>query len=370
MAKRIQIKLADPGIDAADKKAAMGVLDSGQLVCGPRGREFEVELEKLTRTRHAIAVSSGTTALLAAMRALGIGPYSTVVVPGFTFPAPAAAAAFLGADVRVCDVDPATFCISPDALEPYIDDDVSLVVAVDQFGVPAPVPALERMLAPRNIPVLVDAACSIGSTLDGEPCGSFGTAATFSFHPRKVVTTSEGGAVLTNSGEVASRVRLVVNHGLKDGVFDSFGLNLRLSEMGAAIGEAQLKRLKTIIEKRRALARRYKVLPLQFQGSTPEAQVNYQTLAALLPKPLDTTDRADFLRVLREQGIEANIASYCLAAVPALGKQLEIDPGSTPVAFDLHERGVALPLHPGLSFDDVDEVVRVVLNWLHSREVL
>lgn len=361
----IRIKLADPGIEQEDKDAAVAALDSGQLVDGPRCRAFEAELRRVCKRRHAIVVSSGTTALLAVMKALGVGPKSTVVVPAFTFPAPAAAAAFLGAKVRVCDVDPHTFCISPETLEPTLDDSVSLVVAIDQFGAPAPVPEIEDLLKPRGIPVLVDAACSIGSTLDGQPCGSFGTAATFSFHPRKVITTGEGGAVLTDYDMVAKRIRQIVNHGLEDGKFASTGLNLRLSEIAAAIGRTQLERLDEILKTRRELGAMYQTLPIRFQSPPPGAEVNFQTVAAALPENLVESDRQDLIATMKKQGIQANIASYCLGEVPELARRLEISSVETPVAKSLHERGIALPLHVRMSAADVWEVVKVVRSWLN-----
>ncbi len=369
MAKEIKIKLDDPGISLTDLDAAVDVIKSSWLVNGPKAREFESELQGITGRAHAIVTSSGTTALLAAMQALGVGHGSTVIVPAFTFPAPAAVAAFLGAKVRVCDVDPATFCLSPATLEPHLDSKVSLVVAIDQFGMPAPVPDLEELLQPRGIPVLVDAACSIGSTLDNMPCGSLGVVAVFSFHPRKVVTTGEGGAVLTDYDQIASRVRRSVNHGLEDGEFQSIGLNLRMSEIGAAIGKTQVSRLADIVTRRRTLARCYRTLPIQFQEPPPGAETNQQTVAALLPKPLTSSDRAHLLETLRQEGVEAGIASYCLGAVPAIAQKLGVDAADTPVAKELHERGIALPLHPKLDEKEVDEVVSVMLNWFRSRGV-
>ncbi len=366
----IRIKLDDPGITPADEEAALRVLGSGKLVNGSQGWMFENELTKQTERKYAIAMSSGTTALLAAMKALGVGPGSKVVVPAFTFPAPASAAAFLDADVMVCDVDRATFNLSPETIEPLLDDDVSLVIAIDQFGMPAPVPEIEQLLKSRGIPLLVDAACSIGATIDGKPCGSFGTVATLSFHPRKIITTGEGGAVLTDYKQVAARVRRLMNHGMEDGTFVSTGLNLRMPEVGAAIGLSQITRLNEIVERRRALAKRYfEALPLQFQEIPMGGTSNYQTLVAVLPKTLNSEDRRDLIITLRAQGIEANIASYCLGQVPGIARRLGIDASLTPVARSLHERAMALPLSASLTDENVDEVIKTVHKWLYSHGV-
>lgn len=370
MALGPRIKLADPVIESAEQENVQAVLKSGWLVTGPKGKNFEQELGRLVGREHVTAVSSGTAALFAAMRAMGIGRQSRVIVPAFTFPAPAAAAAFLGAQVVPCDVDAGTFCISPETLSPHLEGRISLVVAIDQFGMPAPVPALEKMLKSRGIPILVDAACSLGSTLDGKPCGSFGRAAAMSFHPRKIITTGEGGAVLTNDEELAAAIRQLVNHGLEDKNFKSVGLNLRLSEISASLGLAQLCRLEAIVRRRRALAERYrKTLNVKFQASIAGASSNYQTLAFVLPDELTRTDRDDLLEFLDSEGIEARIASYCLGAEQAIARQMRIDDEATPNAGRLAEGGVALPLHPNLSTQDVDRVCEAVSKWLRSRGV-
>jgi dTDP-4-amino-4,6-dideoxygalactose transaminase len=367
MASGIRIKLDDPGIDAADERAAVEVLRSGQLVCGPRVGELEALLALRTERKHAVCVSSGTAALYLAFEALGIGRGNTVVVPALTFPAPAIAAAMLGAEVRVCDVDPVTLNLSAGSLEPHIDGEVSLVVAVDQFGNPAPIPQIEELVQPLGIPVLVDAACSLGSTLDGGPCGSFGVAAVLSFHPRKVITTGEGGAVLTDDDALARHVRRARNIGIDNGEFTCLGLNLRPSEIGAAIGASQLQRVDATIERRRELSALYRVLPLRFPEPIAGAVTNLQTAVALLPSSAGSNARDELIGEMAAQGVEIGAASYCIGALPWLARRLGVDPAATPVALDVHERGIALPLHAGLELDDVDEVVRLLGEWLAGR---
>ena len=363
----IRIKLADPNLESSELEAACDVLKSGWLVKGRKCRALEKALKELTGRRQAIAVSSGSMALFAAMKALDIGPGATVMVPALTFPAPAFVAAFLGATVRVTDVDPFTFNISEQTLSQCMDPSVSLVVAIDQFGMPAPVKEIENMLAERGVPVLVDAACSIGASLDQVPTGSTGQVSTFSFHPRKVVTTGEGGAVLTDDEHIARKVRQLADQGMEGGKFSSIGLNLRLGEVNAAIGLEQLKRLDEVVEKRRALADRYRALPLRLQKAPENAKSNYQTLVAMLPRDCTSETREAFIAHLLGHGIEAQIASYCLGATPGISEVLDIDATHTPNAMAVHERGVALPLHPGLTLRDVDEVVEVVHDWFNQR---
>lgn len=362
-----RIKLADPNVEKPEMAAVDEVLRSGTLVRGAEIRRFEAALQRLTGRRNAVAVSSGSMALLAAMNCLGAGPGSTVVVPALTFPAPAFVASFLGATVRTADVDPVTFNVSAATLASTIDVDTTLVVAIDQFGLPAPVEEIETVLTPARIPLLVDAACSLGATYKDAPAGSFGTMAVFSFHPRKIVTTGEGGAVLTDDDTLARKIRLLADQGMLGGEFHGIGLNLRLGEINAAIGTEQLNRLDEILKMRRLLAERYRQLPLQFQEAYPGAVSAHQTLTALLPDGYTAKDRNALLTHLAERGIEAGVASCCLGAVPAIAEALKLDARRTPNALAIHERGVALPLHPGLRLADVDEVLNVVHDWLNQR---
>ncbi len=364
---QFRIRLASPEMADEELEAVRTVLLSGRLVKGPFCRALEEALQRITSRRYAVAVSSGSMALLAAMKGMGIGPGHTVAVPALTFPAPAFIAAFLGATVRAVDVDPETFNVSRRTLLEGLDGSVDLVVAIDQFGLPVPVPDIQEALASYGIPVLVDAACSIGAALDGAPAGSLGMAATLSFHPRKVITTGEGGAVLTDDEGLAGEVRRWVDQGVENGTFKTIGLNLRLGELNCAIGVKQLERLEAFVERRRRLAKRYAALPLRFQTPGKGASSNYQTLAAMLPSGAVPADRDDLVRHLREGGIEATIASYCLGTVPGIRRALMLDDATTPVAREIHELGIALPLHPGLTEREVDEVIEVVHNWLKKK---
>lgn len=352
------IPLASPWTDLAEAQAVQQVLRSGRLVQGPRTTAFEQRLSALCRRRHAVAVSSGTTALLAALRVLGVGPGRTVIVPALTFPAPAAAAAWLGATVRLCDVEPDTMNLSARTLAPCLEDDVALVIAIDQFGMPAPYDELESLVSSQGVSLLVDAACSLGSAWRQRACGSFGLMSTMSFHPRKVVTTGEGGVVLTDDDELAALLCRERNHGLDSGAFVQPGLNLRLGEVPAAIGLAQLDKLEEIVTRRRALAERYVgSLPLAVQKEPLGAFSNRQTLAACLP---DHMDRQAFVQAMSSRGIEVGLLSTWTAGLPSLAASLSKMQPPTPVARDLAHRGVALPLFPRMTLQEVDTVVGVV----------
>lgn len=366
--KGARIRLADPGICDEDVEAVEAVLRSGWLVRGEHSRAFSRKIAEKTGRGCALSVSSGTAALLVGMRALGVGPGSTVIVPAFTFPAPVGAAAFLGAKVRLCDVDPETFNISAETLERALDGDVDLVVAIDQFGVPAPLDEVEELASERKIPVIVDAACSLGSEYKGRPCGSFGRLATTSFHPRKALTTGEGGAVLCDDPELFEAVRRLSDHGMSGGSFVSPGVNFRMSEPAAALGLAQLSRFEQTLKRRRELAERYRRgLRLRIQGSPRVSKSNAQTLAAVVPRELGETARDDLIAKLRGHGVEATVASMCVSALPGYD-WVSPKPDEVPVAAALHKQGIALPLHPGLKDSEVDEVVALVNDFVESRK--
>lgn len=366
--KGARIRLADPGVCDEDVKAVEAVLRSGWLVRGERSRAFSRKIAEKTGRGYALSVSSGTAALLVGMRALGVGPGSTVLVPAFTFPAPVGAAAFLGAKVRLCDVDPETFNISGETLEGAMDSDVDLVVAVDQFGVPAPLDEIEELASRRKIPVLVDAACSLGSEYKGRPCGSFGRLATTSFHPRKALTTGEGGAVFCDDAALFEAMARLSDHGMSGGSFVSLGVNFRMSEAAAALGLSQLTRFEETVKRRRAIADRYRrALRLRIQGAPKDSAGNAQTLAAVVSMELGETGRDDLIAWLRGHGVEATVASMCVSALPGYS-WVSPKPDEVPVAAALHKQGIALPLHPGLKDSEVDEVVALVNDFVESRE--
>lgn len=363
-----RIPLARPCLGKEETEAASSVLGSGRLVCGPRVGAFEDLVRERLGAAHAVAFSSGTAALWAALRCIDVGPGDDVIVPALTFPATAEAVIFNGARPVPADVDPGTFNLDPREVARRLTGKTKAVVAVDQFGLPADYPGIEHVLSRHSGTTLVeDAACSLGSSLDGKPCGTFGEASVLSFHPRKIVTTGEGGMVLTGHDGLAGSLRALRSHGQDpDGNFTLPGLNLRMGEMAGAVGEAQMARLGGFLARRRALAEAYvSALPpgITIQAAPPTAETNFQTLAALLPEDLGPAGRDRFVESMRARSIEVAIASFCLAALPAY-RGWTGDPGDHPCAMRVHHTGIALPLYPEMTDDEVQEVCAAV------REVL
>ncbi|MET0388610.1 MAG: DegT/DnrJ/EryC1/StrS family aminotransferase [Polyangiales bacterium] len=337
------------------------VLESGRLVQGERVAELEQVIAARVGRSHAVAVSNGTSALQLALRVLGVGPGDDVLVPDLTWPSPGHAVLELGARPVLVDVDPDDWNVSAEALLAARTTRTRAAIVIDQFGCPAASARIARVL--RDLPIVVDAACSLGSH-DGErACGARGTIATLSFHPRKVVTTGEGGMCLTDDDTLAGRLRELRNHGqVTPGVFGSASGNYRLSELAAALGLAQLQRLDTMLEQRRRLASRYdrELGVLRAQRLPEAARGNHQTYGVLLPEPYS---REVVIASLRERGIEAGKLSYALHQLPqfaAAAADAVAAGRSFPHATQIAERGLALPLFPGLRDAEQTHVIESV----------
>jgi perosamine synthetase len=360
------IRLARPHFDEQEEAAAVRVLRSGMLVQGPEVAAFEKEtLAALGATSEidAIAVSNGTSALELALAALDVGPGDEVIVPSVTWPSPGNAVLLRGAVPVVCDVLPTTFNIDPKAVAKLLTPKTRAIIAVDQFGVPADIAGIRRVAG--DIPIVEDAACAIGSTIDGSACGLLGDIGTFSFHPRKVVTTGEGGMVVSWRRELVTRVRTLRNHGqIEVGIFREAGPNERMSEMQAAIGRVQMRKLDEILRIRRAIGDEIRgALALAWQKIPAKATVNYQTLGFVLPKPATSPRkpaRDAIVKALREDGVEANILSYALHRLPPFAAHAVNTARELPYADAIVEGGVALPIHTRMSSSDVSKVIEVV----------
>jgi perosamine synthetase len=276
----------------------------------------------------------------------------------------------LGAEPVLVDVDPQEWNVTPDRLRALRTPKTRAAIAIDQFGNPARAGNIAAALP--DIPLLVDAACSLGSTIDNRPCGGFGIISCISFHPRKVLTTGEGGICLTDDRELADQIRALRNHGqISTGVFTRASGNYRLTNLAASIGIAQMSRLKDLVEARRSLAQRYlSALPqLSFQLSPQNARANYQTFGFLLPEGSSSERRDKLVKALIDQGVQSGILSYALHRLPSLERSAcaaKEAHRSFPASSAIADRGVALPLYPGMSRSDQDRVIEVVSTLLDS----
>ena len=341
------IRLAWPEVGEAELAEIAAVLETGQLTMGPKVEEFEALLAGATGTEHAIAVSSGTAALHVAVLALGLGQGDEVLVPAYTFPATANVVALAGARPVLVDVDPVTMNIDPEDAARRVTPRTKVVLAVHLFGRPA---RLEEL---PELPVLEDAAGALGATHRGRPCGGLGVLGCFSFHPRKIVTTGEGGAVTTNDADLAEHVRRLRHHGwspsdryedMPEGAY-----NYRLSDVLCALGIPQLRRLDGLLAARERVAAGYAERLAGLDVVLPQADAGdrhgWQAYV------IQVDDRDEVMAALRAQGIQCQIGTYALHRLGAYRDQ-----GPFPGADAVYERALALPLHTRLGDDELDRV--------------
>ncbi len=357
------IPLARPTLGQEETDAVAEVLSTGMLVQGERVARFEAGLRERTCRAHAVAVSSGTAALELALEALGIGAGDEVLVPAFTWPSPAHAIRRRGATPILVDVDPDEWNATAAAFGAARTGMTRAAIAIDQFGAPARHPEIAEALG--DLPVIEDAACAIGASLGDRPAGAFGRMACLSFHPRKVLTTGEGGAVVTDDPDLADRIRTLRNHGqASPGKFTEAGGNHRLTEIQGALGLVQLTRLDAMIARRRHLAGRYREalggLPLRWQRPAPGAEGNAQTFGLVLDEDAPMT-RDALLGHLKEAGIGAGILSYALHRLDTVNPA---DDAAYPVTSSLIDRGFAVPLHATLTDADQDQVIGALVRAL------
>lgn len=360
------IKLSRPHIGEETITRVAEILRSGNLVHGKEGAAFEAELSAFLGVKHALVVSSGTAALHLALLAAGIGEGDAVIVPDFTFPATASVVSMVGARPVLVDVDPYTYCLDLTALQQCLaswrgPERLRAVMPVSEFGHPVDMVALRALLAPHDLMIIEDAACAIGAGEEAALSGTQADIGCYSFHPRKTLTTGEGGALVTNNDDLAQAMRRFRNHGMERGEaglhFYFPGLNYRLTDFQSAIGRDQLRSLPGWIARRRELAQRYADLlqPLaeRFAIALPAAHAahSWQTYMIVLP---DHVQRSAVIAALAQRGIEANLGAQCLSALGIYGDKTA---PSLSVARRLYTQGMALPLYEGMSDDDVVRVV-------------
>lgn len=354
------IRLVIPEIGEEEIQAVAAVLRSGCLVQGQHVRQFERLVAEYVGVRHAVAMSSGTAALHLALLALGVGPGDEVIVPDFTFLATANVVELVGARPVLVDIDLATFNVDVSQIRPAITRRTKAIMPVHLFGQPADMTPILETAQEHGLFVIEDAACALGAEYHGRKCGAMGHVGCFSFHPRKAITTGEGGMVVTDDEAVAERVHQLRNHGMVTVAghnrFELAGFNYRMTDFQGALGVVQMSRLEGIIARRMELARLYHqalagipslVRPIAMDG----VRHIWQSYVVLLHEGIE---RDKVLQSLREQGIEAAIGTYAVSAQPHYGGPTSALPNSCRA----YEQGLCLPLHSRMSAADIEEVAR------------
>lgn len=358
------VPIAKPLLGEEESKAVAETIASGMIASGPRVAAFEKAFAEYVGARHAVATSNATTGLQAALVAMGVGPGDEVVVPAFTFIATANVVLFAGARPVFADVDPATYCLDPAAFEAAITPRTKAVIPVHLYGQPADVGAIEDIARRRGVAVLGDAAQAHGAAVGARKVGTFGDAECFSFYPTKNMTTAEGGIVTTNDEALAERVRSFVNHGRAKselGTYDHLrvGHNYRMTDVHAAIGLVQLRKLEGWNERRRHNAARL-TKALDGSGVVEVPRERPGVRHVWHQYTVRCRDRAATQERLKAAGVGFGV--YYPKPLHAYPHLAEHKTRETPHADRAAREVLSLPVHPALSDEDVDRVIRGVLG--------
>ena len=354
------------------------------VVQGPQVQRFEEDFARYTGLPHAAATSSCTTALHIAVAALGLAPGDEVLVPAFTWVSTANVVEYLGARPVFCDIDLDTFNVDAQALSDAAGERTVGMIPVHLFGLLADVEGFRRVADERNLWIVEDAACGFGGWYDDKHAGAFGTFAAFSFHPRKSITTGEGGMLTTADAELDALARSLRDHGAsrsdhaRHGSRGSFllseynhlGFNFRMTDLQGALGVVQLERADTILSRRRELAAAYDELLADVEWLTPQRIPDgyvsgYQAYVCLFHPEEPTMANVEQLHArrntlmltLEEQGIATRQGTHAPIAVGYYAEKYGLKPEEFPNAYIADRLSLALPLYPQMTQDDVELVV-------------
>jgi len=358
------IPLIEPVVGAAELENVESVLDSGYMTQGPYAEEFEDRVSDRVDAAHAITATSCTTGMELALEAVGVGDDDDVVLPDFTHPATANAVVRVGGNPVLVDVDRETYNIDLDALASALEAGADAMLPVSWGGQPLPTGPIRDLAETYDVPVVEDAACSLGATHDGDPVGSQFDASVFSFHPRKVLAMGEGGVVTTDDEELQRTVRSIKNFGTdpagdESGFVRADATNYRLSDVQAAIGVAQLEKLDEIVTRRREIAHRYTDLLTDVEGVVPPhepdaADHNFQCYCVYVEAGSDEA-RDRVIERLAEDDIETQIGTYALHRTKAFGDAARH--GTLEVSRSLYHNLLTLPVAHSMTEADQRRVV-------------
>lgn len=367
------IKLASPEIDFNEIEAIKSVLESGYLVQGEYVEAFEKKVSQFLNVKHAIAVSSGTAALHLALLAMGVGPNDEVIVPDFTFPATANVVELVGANNVLVDIKLDDFCIDVSQIEKKITSKTKAIMPVHEFGHSADMDMIMQLASKYNLKVIEDAACALGTEYKGKKIGTIGDIACFSFHPRKSITTGEGGIVVTNNDDIAKQIRLLRNHGIDwDSGVPQFmvpGYNYRLTNLQGAIGVVQMDKFNSMLNQKKELVKVYNEAFSNHPRISVPIEVNncshtYQTYYLLLNEGVN---RNKLIKLMKDFGIETNFGAYSVHSQPFYLQKYKLESSEFKNSIFAHNYGIALPLHTKLQEKDllfIAEKLKEALNQI------
>lgn len=370
--KEFQMRLTKPYISHKEMFAAARVLKSGNLTQGKVSSDFEKKIAFYAGGAYAFVTSSATTGLQLSLDVLKIGRGDEVIIPDFSFPATANSVIKVGATPVCVDIDLQTFCIDPKEIEKNITKHTKAIMPVHAFGLCANMPEILKIARKHGLRVVEDAACAIGSTIGTQHAGTFGDCGVYSFHPRKLITTGEGGAIITNDNALSEAITVSRSHGgVRGELFLEFiesGYNFRLSDINSAVGIVQLQKIDKIIAKRSSLVQVYEKFLLDSEyisvPSTPDGFVHtFQSYVVLLKAEID---RDSVIRELRKLDIESTLGTYSISSQPYFNQYLSDRKINVPRSKFAFAQTLTLPLYPQMKKTSVEKVSTSLLKILNS----
>ena len=377
-----KIPIAIPSITEEEWYAIKEPLMSGWLTQGPKVAEFEKKFAYLHGVEHALAVTSCTTGLHLALLALGVGPGDEVIVPAFTWVATANVVLYCGATPVFCDVDTRTFNLKIEDISSKITSKTKAIIVVHLFGLCADIDSI-RMAIPSRIKVIEDAACAAGASYKNRKAGGLGDIAVFSFHPRKSITTGEGGMITTNNADYAKKLDVMRNHGaeiseeqrhlslqpymLPD--FKTLGFNYRMTDLQAAVGLVQLNKLELFIQERQHFVTYYNEAFKSISWLKPQlieeysSQHAWQAYVLYVDPILAPMPRNQIMAYLQEQGIATRPGTHAVHMLSLYKDKYQIVADDFPGAKACDENTMAIPLHNKMHRADFDYVIEQILQF-------
>lgn len=377
----MKIPITKPFFDDAEQQSVIQTLRSGWVTQGPKVAEFEESINKFLGTKYAVATTSATTALFLSLYLLEIGPGDEVLVPSFSFIATANVVVHVGAKPVFVDIDPKTYNIDPQKIEKAINKKTKAIIPVDQVGLPCDLDKILAIAKKHNLYVIEDAACALGSIYKGRKIGSMADLVCFSFHPRKTVTTGEGGMIVTRHKKWSDKLRMLRHHGMSvsDSVrhkatkvvyerYPFVGFNFRMSDIQASVGIEQMRKLTKILKKRAELAKnytkaftksKYVIPPYVPDGLTH----NWQSYIIRVAKN-SPISRDKLMQKLLDEGISTRIGIMAAHMEPAY--QNMIGKIYLPESEAATKETITIPLYYHMSRDEQDFVISKILQFTES----
>ncbi len=366
------IKLCVPDVGEEEVQAIREVINSKYLVQGSKVLEFEEMVSEYLNVKHVIAISSGTAALHLSLLALDIKRGDEVIVPDFTFPATANVVEAVGATTKFVDIDINSFCIDTKKIEEEITSKTKAIIPVQEFGQSSDMDKIIDVASRYNLKIIEDAACALGAEYKNRKVGTIGDIGCFSLHPRKAITTGEGGVVVTNNDELAGKIRSLRNHGISYNngkvEFTLPGLNYRMTDIQGAMAIVQMKKLNNINAKRREIAKQYNELLKDIKNIRLPEEKSYgkhiwQTYHILLDEKID---RDKIIMRLREQDVETNFGAYAVHEQKYYKKKYEYNDNGFSNSIYAYKCGLALPLYDMITSEELSLVVKELEKLLNE----